>query len=64
MARGTAQATKVTPELMRAEAHRIIDVGRARGVDLRLAGGLAIRHLCGDKDFLRRSHWRRMEPPW
>jgi hypothetical protein len=54
---GTARGQEpVAPELMLAEACRIIDEARARGVDLRLTGGLAVRHLCGDKGFLRRSH--------
>jgi hypothetical protein len=56
MAKRKAQAPSVTPQLMLAEAYRIIDAARARGVDLRPTGGLAIRHVCSDKDFLRRSH--------
>ena len=56
MAKRKTQTPSVTPDLMLAEAYRIIDAARARGVDLRLTGGLAIRHLCTDKGFLRRSH--------
>ncbi len=49
-------SSEVPPELMLAEAYRIIDAARAQGLDLRLTGGLAVRHLCTDKDFLRRFH--------
>jgi Aminoglycoside-2''-adenylyltransferase len=56
MAISKPQPSAVTPDLMLAEAYRIIDAARAQDVDLRLTGGLAVRHLCSDKDFLRRSH--------
>ena len=56
MAKSKPHSAPVTPALMLVEAYRIIDAARSRGVDLRLTGGLAVRHLCSDEDFLRRSH--------
>ncbi len=41
---------------MLAEAHRIIDTARARGVTLRLLGGLAVREHCRETAFCERPY--------
>ena len=54
-------ATQVQKPLRRAdrlmaEAMDIIDAARAKGVQLRLTGGLAIRRYCTDLDFMDREY--------
>jgi hypothetical protein len=45
-----------TREEMIAEAKGIVDAARARGIVLRLLGGLAARHYCQSLDFCERDH--------
>ncbi len=46
----------VRHEALMAEARRIIDAGNARGVILRLTGGLAVRHYAIDLTFAEREY--------
>ena len=43
-------------ERLMAEAHAIVDAGNARGVVLRLTGGLAVRHYAIDLEFAEREY--------
>jgi Fic family protein len=43
-------------DLLMAEAMRMVDVAKERGVRLRLAGGLAVRRYCVDLDFVDREY--------
>ena len=45
-----------TREDMIAEAKRVIDAARERGIVLRLLGGLAVRFHCQTLDFCERDH--------
>ena len=49
-----AHAHELTDHVMLAEARDIIDAARARGVALRLVGGLAVREHCRDTAFCAR----------
>ena len=53
---GPLRATTGSHEEMMAEARRIVDAGRERGVVLRLTGGLAVRHYAIDLGFAERRY--------
>lgn len=50
------RAAMLRHEALMAEARRIIDAGNARGVTLRLTGGLAVRHYAIDLAFAEREY--------
>jgi Fic family protein len=53
---GQAQRSPRRADRLMAEAMDITDAARARGVQLRLTGGLAIRRYCTDLDFMDREY--------
>ena len=55
MESGSGAASLVRSE-MEAEARRLVDEARARGITLRLAGGLAVRLHCAAIDFCARDY--------
>lgn len=55
---GTDQAEppERASDALMGEAERIIDAARSYGVQLRLTGGLAVRHYCSDLGFMDREY--------